>query len=155
MSLTNGLNSGAIGLIWGIGRSNFRPGILGQDIGQVGWSSGGGVQARYDFSPFGGAYTVATVQGWVSGNTLCCAVDLDARLIWFRTNGGNWNNSGTADPATGAGGIDLNRAYQRISAPIKLYPAANANSTSSDISTVNLIGSFAETVPAGFVNWSN
>ena len=154
MVLVDSFNGGAIGLIWGIGRSNFRNGVLGQDIGQLGWPSGGAIQSRWDFSVFGSSYTVASIQGWASGNTLCCAVDLDARLIWFRTNGGNWNNSGTADPATGTGGIDLNRAYQRISAPIKLYPAANANNNSGDTATVNLgTSAFAQAMPSGFVAW--
>jgi hypothetical protein len=154
MSLVNTGNNGRVGLLWGIGRSNLDGGILGDAVGQFGWNSSGVVYSRVSFSPFGSNYTVATIQGWVSGNTLCVAVDLDARLIWFRTNGGNWNNSGTANPATGAGGLDMNRMLQRISAPIKLYPAGTANSTNGDTSTVNLgTSAFAQAVPAGFIEW--
>jgi hypothetical protein len=44
----------------------------------------------------------------VSGDVVQIAVDVDARLIWARRNGaGDWNNSATADPATGAGGLDI------------------------------------------------
>ena len=50
-------------------------------------------------SLFGGMPT------YVSGDVIDMAVDITNRLIWFRKNGGNWNNSGTADPATGAGGV--------------------------------------------------
>src|SRR6516164_6589714 len=37
----------------------------------------------------------------VSGDVVCVAVDIGAALIWVRRNSGNWNNSGTANPATG------------------------------------------------------
>ena len=39
-----------------------------------------------------------------AGATVDLCVDLSSALYWFRVNGGNWNNSGTANPATGVGG---------------------------------------------------
>jgi hypothetical protein len=46
-----------------------------------------------------------------SGSVVCLAVDLTAKLIWFRLGaGGNWNGSGTANPATGVGGISISNA---------------------------------------------
>lgn len=46
--------------------------------------------------------------GGSSGNFVGIAVDLDAGLMWARTSAnGNWNGSGTANPATGVGGISI------------------------------------------------
>src|SRR5215472_12657550 len=40
------------------------------------------------------------------GSVLCIAVDFTAQLIWFRVGAaGQWNGSGTANPATGTGGL--------------------------------------------------
>ena len=48
----------------------------------------------------------AGLGGRSAGDTIAIALDLDNRLIWFRVApSGNWNNSGTANPATGVGGI--------------------------------------------------
>jgi len=41
----------------------------------------------------------------VTGNVVSLAVDFATGAAWFRKNGGLWNNSGTADPATGTGGL--------------------------------------------------
>lgn len=45
----------------------------------------------------------------ISGDVVAVEVDVGAGLIWFKdvTQGGDWNDSGTADPATGAGGYSL------------------------------------------------
>lgn len=41
------------------------------------------------------------------GATIGFAIDADAGLYWTRINDGDWNNDGTADPATGTGGFDI------------------------------------------------
>lgn len=47
-------------------------------------------------------------QGSSNGMVTGIAVDFDAQLIWARTSSnGNWNNSGTADPTTGTGGLSF------------------------------------------------
>jgi hypothetical protein len=64
------------------------------------------------------------------------AVDLDAQLAWVRVQGGNWNNSGTADPATGIGGID----YSGAGLGAAIYPTSvfqGDPAGSSDASTLN------------------
>lgn len=40
-----------------------------------------------------------------SGQVVDVALDLDNKLLWYRVNAGNWNNSATAHPDTGAGGF--------------------------------------------------
>lgn len=80
--------------------------------------------AAHDISDYGGVSTASNVfylngDVWTNGalvtsiasastgDVVDMAVDLDNGLIWFRTNLGNWNNNGSADPATGTGGISL------------------------------------------------
>jgi hypothetical protein len=47
------------------------------------------------------------IETWTAGSVVDVAVDLGGAVIWFRVSGGNWNNSGTANPATGTGGVSL------------------------------------------------
>jgi hypothetical protein len=51
---------------------------------------------------------VANIATWTTSNTFSMAVDLGNQAIWFRVgSSGNWNNSGTANPATNMGGISI------------------------------------------------
>lgn len=52
---------------------------------------------------------VTTLTTFGIGSTVGIALDATANRVWFRdlTFGGTWNNSGTANPATGVGGIDV------------------------------------------------
>lgn len=43
----------------------------------------------------------------ISGFVVSVALDLTNSKIWWRTNSGNWNNSGTDDPATNTGGVSI------------------------------------------------
>lgn len=46
---------------------------------------------------------------WPQGYWFAMEIDLTSKLVWYKniTDGGNWNNSGAANPATGTGGISL------------------------------------------------
>jgi hypothetical protein len=68
------------------------------------------------------------------------AFDLDADLIWMRAAGGQWNNSGAADPATGAGGMSISGVAASEIFVIALLP--NVNPSSATLGTA--------TPPAGF-----
>jgi len=88
--------------------------------------------------------------GPVASKTFAYAMDLTARLIWVKnvTDGGDWNLSGSANPATGAGGLTMggNFASGNIHAAI----ACNNNGNSA---TFNFGGSvYAGSVPSGFGN---
>jgi hypothetical protein len=78
------------------------------------------------------------------------AVDFTAQLSWFRKNGGNWNGSGTANPATGVGG---NSFSYLTGGPF--FIAANLNvGAASYALTLNAGGTaYAFAAPAGFGNW--
>lgn len=41
------------------------------------------------------------------GDRFCMAIDVPNELVWTRVNNGLWNNSGSADPATGTGGVSI------------------------------------------------
>ena len=44
--------------------------------------------------------------GAITTDVVCLAWDAGSEQFWFRKNNDSWNASGTADPATGTGGID-------------------------------------------------
>lgn len=113
---------------------------IGQDNQSLGYGADGTVVTNNS--------TVSTIQTFATGNNIGIALDVTNSLIWFRTNGGNWNNSGTANPATGVGGIALSGAYLPVNA---LRPAIGLQKL-ADTVTVNFGGSgFAYTAPTGFL----
>jgi hypothetical protein len=80
------------------------------------------------------------------GNVFCFALDLTARLAWVRKNNGSWNNSGTADPATGIGGVTI-----APTVTFRPYVSFATSSVSTDAITANFGASaFAYSVPSGF-----
>jgi hypothetical protein len=87
-----------------------------------------------------------TIQTSAVGAVVRVAIDYGAKKIWFSTNGGNWNNNGTADPVAGTGAI----SFSGVSGPY--FPAAAVNSSPSvGASTTNFGGSaYAYTAPTGY-----
>ena len=80
----------------------------------------------------------------VAADVLGVAIDLANNLIWFRKNGGNWLNSGTANPSTATGGISISTALTALAPSIHL-------NTSGDKFTFNFGGgTFAYPSPTGF-----
>ena len=82
-----------------------------------------------------------------NGDRIDMAVDLDNKLAWFRRNGGNWNNSGTANPATGVGGRAL--SYSTL-APCMGFGDGGSNGSTATANSGDT--SFVGAVPAGFVS---
>jgi hypothetical protein len=79
--------------------------------------------------------------------TICVAADLGNSRIWFRPNGGNWNNSGTANPATNAGGFNIAALFPGSAA----YPVMALNLNTTPTYTANFgATAFAQPVPSGF-----
>jgi hypothetical protein len=120
-----------------------------------GAQTGQAVMARGVLS-FGGIHINSTYSGSTlgtraNGDIIGIAVDLTAGLIWFRvTPSGNWNGSGTANPATAAGGISLGTLSGNTLFP--LYGGAIAG----EVTTANFGASaFNGAVPSGFnAGWS-
>jgi hypothetical protein len=82
-----------------------------------------------------------------SGSVICIAVDLDNSRIWFRNGAaGNWNNSGTANPATGTGGVSITSQF----AAQNTYATAIINLTNGHVTANFGSSAFAGVAPAGF-----
>lgn len=110
---------------------------LTAQTGSIGYLATGAVQIN--------GVTVATIATWAAGNRIDCAVDPDARLIWFRVAGGNWNNNAANNPATGVGGIDISSLIFG-----SMAAAVYASLTGNVWTTVFSAASFAGVPPAGF-----
>lgn len=52
---------------------------------------------------------IYTVDGLTAGHITALEIDIPGKLIWFKdvTAAGNWNANGSANPATGVGGLDF------------------------------------------------
>jgi hypothetical protein len=93
--------------------------------------------------------TGKTLGARAANDIIGIAVDLNARLIWFRVApAGNWNGDATANPATGAGGV----SFTILGIGIQAYPVATFG-TGADAITANFGNSaFSGTVPSGFTS---
>lgn len=107
--------------------------------------------ALYDDGTAAGQ-TSGTLTGlsFVQGNIIGMALDIGAKKIWWRVNGGNWNNSATADPATNTEGLNIGDVIDTNST-IKAYVEGEVN---TDVWTANFGGSaYGAAAPSGFGNW--
>jgi hypothetical protein len=101
---------------------------------------------------FNGASTGHGIGASGPGEVICMAVDLGAKLGWFRLNGGGWTGSGTlsGDPASGLNGLDISALFASNAA----YPVFVGTNGSNSIVTANFGGSaFAQAVPSGYAHW--
>ena len=105
--------------------------------GRAYWSGGLFFAAN---GPFGMGASIA------DGEVVQVAVDADAGRIWLRRNGfGAWNNAAGADPATGAGGIDISA----VTGPLYAYGALQ-KLAGAEIALHGTADRFRHTPPAGF-----
>lgn len=90
-----------------------------------------------------------------TSHVVCVAVDLDNDNIWYRIGAGDWNNSGSNDPATNTGG----KSISALTADKPLFVLCTADSTAgggsaNSVQTYNFGGSaYSHTPPSGFGNW--
>lgn len=98
-----------------------------------------------------GSGSGSTLGARAVGDTIGIAIDFGAGLIWYRVApSGNWNGSGTANPATGTGGISLGALIGSI-----LFPSFGPFVV-GDAATANFgATAFSGAVPSGFTaGWS-
>jgi hypothetical protein len=95
-----------------------------------------------------GSSSIATVYTLAQSDVMGVAVDLGSKLIWFRKNASNWNNSGTADPATASGGIDISALAAGSYTPALGLEIASTSYTANFGATA-----YAHSAPSGFGNW--
>ncbi|WBL75577.1 hypothetical protein I3J27_21325 [Bradyrhizobium xenonodulans] len=93
-----------------------------------------------------GGWTTKAIGAGAAGDVIGVAIDIDNLKSWWRRNGGNWNNDGSADPATNANGAS-------IPAAASYAPAVAFMGSSGDNFTANFGASaFVGTVPSGFTS---
>lgn len=80
---------------------------------------------------------------WVAGDVVDCAVDRVANLVWFRINGGPWNNTLNGDPAAGTGGVAI-----PFGAGVPLLPLAQGYQNAA--AKITLRAPFQYPPPVGF-----
>lgn len=80
--------------------------------------------------------------------------DADNQLVWFTTDGTNWNNGGTASPVAGIGGYSTASGTPLGTAYLCVYLRWALSGTPYDTATLNAGASaFVYTVPSGFKSW--
>lgn len=117
--------------------------FVGDSLTGIGWDGDNRILSN--------SAVVTNIQTYTFGDTCCMAVDLTNSKIWFRTNGGNWNNDviGNQNPATNTGGISLSSL---TNAPF--FPAVSLLNLIGNSWTVNFGNTaYNQTPPSGFGNW--
>ncbi len=113
---------------------------IGYDLtNEVGmFQNSGNIYSNTSLAATGSAFSTV-------GDEVMVAVDCDGRQVWMRTNGGNWNGSPTANPATGVGGIT-------VTGTAAIVPALCTDAASVwDFKP----SSYAYPAPVGFGSWSS
>ena len=82
------------------------------------------------------------------GDVLCIAYEGDERKVWFRKNGGFWNNDSGANPETLTGGIDVSDIDDD-----GLFPAFGSSTTGDAVEANFGATPFAFDLPVGFTSW--
>ncbi|MBB4860385.1 lysophospholipase L1-like esterase [Novosphingobium chloroacetimidivorans] len=82
-----------------------------------------------------------------TGDVIGVAFDATAKRVWFRKNGGQWNGSATANPSTGAEGVDFSFLTDpNISAAVSIVGANNGSQVTSRFAGSQMTGA----LPSGF-----
>lgn len=125
----------------GVAASGFVPGTDGESGTKAANLAGDG-------NTYGNNSTLSTgIGAWVLNDVIDVAVDIGAKLLWVRKNGGDWNNSGTANPATGVGGSNISYLSGTFY-PLDI-PWPNTTHTANFGATA-----YTYAAPSGFSNWS-
>jgi hypothetical protein len=133
--------------------TSYRIGIVNSswpETSGLGGSTAGGAQEATNGHFLIGGTTIGTAAGYTTGNVVGVAIDFTNKLIWYATNGGNWNNSGTANPTTGAGGFSLST----LAAGPYFIGFGSGFTTTGNAVTLDPTGS-AFGPPGGFSSWDS
>jgi len=153
---TVGFSTGKLYFEWQLGGalpSNCNAGFASASESLIGvGGSANSVHANTEYNQV--QFNNTTLGGWLvsssSGDWCACAIDIDNALIWYKElgSGGNWNNSGTANPATGSGGFSVAGLTN-----LPWYPELDFYAQGNSISTVNFgATAFSGTIPSGFTS---
>jgi hypothetical protein len=135
----------------GVANASFNmttTGGLGSDTNGIGFYAVSPAQSTW----FNGVELNLGTNTDASGDPILVCDDFDAKLQWvdtpvMRAAGQTWNDSTTANPATGAGGA----SFSGMTCPC--FPIFNTLDTGS-VATLNVTGPFVLSLPSGFQAWS-
>jgi hypothetical protein len=118
------------------------------NLGTIGLTASGGLCTFVSGSVYFNGTNQGISMGPIGGGTnVGLAVDLVNSTAWFRVNGGNWNASGTANPATNTGGINIAALFPFNAVFLVFCSNSNGSSVSLGLS------SFVYAPPSGFPPW--
>lgn len=129
----------------GVGVDNGKEPVTrpGGGPGGICWVGNGGVS-------YNGGNNNYIIAPFSVGDVLGVAVDIDNTVIWFRDNGGNWNNNPSANPVRGSqsGGFSI-LAVTPGSGLANVFAVAQLM-FAGDAMTANFSGPFTYTPPTGY-----
>jgi hypothetical protein len=121
---------------------NLNTTFLGGTTDGVGYYSNGGVSYN--------SATAQTIQTFTSGDVVGVAIDIANKGLWIRKNGGNWNNSGTANPVTNTGSITNSNTFLVWNAAV--FAAVDVEGTTDSVTANFGATAYGTAAPAGFGN---
>lgn len=132
----------SLGLIR-LGAQTYSTTLIGGD------SSSTGVGYRSTGAVYLNNTTSTTLATFTVSNNIGVAFDPTLKLVWFRVNGGNWNNDVIAnqDPANGIGGIDISSIGGTLTAGWSASATASATFLPDS-------GTWVYSAPTGFYGLS-
>jgi hypothetical protein len=131
----------------GIGVCNASQALSGAPFMGTGANNAGILSSNGSVVLNGGSPGLYAGSAVANGDVVSQAIDIGAKLGWWRLNGGNWNNSGAANPATGAGGYDISA----VTGDLYLFAEIQSNGCTGVLRTRT--ADFTRTVPGSFGNW--
>lgn len=136
----------ADGTAIGLGSSSFVP--AGHYTGD---NSGGNSSIGYfgDGTVYRAGSNQGSIATYAAGDNIGVAVDMVNSKVWFRKNGGNWNNAaiGSQNPAANTGGYSISTL---TTGGLTVYPACTFFAVGEKISGRFLATSWSYAAPSGF-----
>lgn len=134
-------NLGGSSAFTGIGSTSITMNALQSSAGAIHFDVSGNVGQA--------ANVLGTIATWAINQRQDWAFDPINMLLWIRVAGGNWNNSGTADPATGVGGLAVPATFTPFGG---MDPAFSAAAAGAAATFVFAAANFAGVLPTGFLS---
>lgn len=140
------------GCIVGIANDYFAYSSNAKWIGED--SGSNSVALRYDGTVHLNNGQITSLVAMVSGDNIGVAVNFDTKQIWFRINRSgtarNWNENASANPATGAFGINISGLTALAGAGDRYYPAGSFYSGTDALFSRFAASQLVNAAPAGF-----
>lgn len=132
--------------------TGFGLSVTGAVLSSLASNGSGGVVCFTDFSSgaifINGSSSGTSLGNAANGDVIAVEIDTTGKLFWAARNAGNWNNSGTASPATGTGGL----SFSALTAP---FFVAGTNSSGTVVTANFGATTFSRAISSGFSAWDS